>query len=87
MATTEELEEQIEELRAKLHAVSKGAELKTGAHGFRVGNLRIFQHHAAAGDDRLYQEEPDGTRTNLSVSSGVYFIDFGTEIDGKEFAP
>ena len=68
MASIEELEQQIEELRARLDAVAKGGELKMKSHGFRIGNLRIFQKEAAVGDDRLYQEEPDGAVTDLTAA-------------------
>ena len=68
MASIEELEQQVEELRARLDAVSKGGELKMKSHGFRIGNLRIFQREVTSGDDRLYQEEPDGTQTDLTTA-------------------
>lgn len=68
MATVEELEQQLEELRAMIVAVAKGGELKMKSHGFRIGNLRIFQREVTSGDDRLYQEEPDGTQTDLTTA-------------------
>jgi len=66
MASTEELEAQIEELRALVAAIAKGDELKTKASGIHIGSLRIYEEPAGAGDARLYQEERDGSKTDLT---------------------
>jgi len=68
MPGIEELQNQIEELRVRVAALAKGVGLQIGSKGFRIGKLRLFQHPAAAGDDRLYQEEPDGTTTDLTAA-------------------
>jgi len=88
MASNEELEQQIEELRAMLDAVAKGGELKMKSHGFHIGNLRVFQKEAAVGDDRLYQEEQDGTVTDLTEIRYEIYLPLGDEpLVGQTYVP
>jgi len=66
MATTDELSAEIEQLRGMLVAIAKGDELKAKAAGIRIGSLRIYEELVAAGDARLYQQEKDGSKTDLT---------------------
>lgn len=43
MISLEELEAKIEDLRAQLHRVSKGDEMKMKAAGFRLGSMRVYE--------------------------------------------
>jgi hypothetical protein len=66
MATLDELQAEIEQLRGMLAAIAKGDELKAKAAGIRIGSLRIYEELVAAGDARLYQQEKDGSKTDLT---------------------
>ena len=63
MTQVDDLQAQIDELRAMIMHVAKGDGLKAKPSGIRIGSKRIV-----ADADHLYQEDADGTKTRLDVT-------------------